>query len=280
MPSSDQFVSFSDLWAPGTNLGGGHPWTHTRILTHGAVSLKQDWVAHWMSDPQWRLYCNLDAGACVHTGHGVLALEPLQLYVLPAWLNWHGSVEGKVRHMHFGVDIPQFSMQQARTNWNNVYQVTDGDAIVKAWCEICFSWQGGREQSAADYCRWYQLMYQIMELFFEQQPPQQRQLPQELRDVTDYIEQHLGAELNNEELAEVALCSSGHLIRTFKRLLGQTPAQYVRERRLTAAAHRLAYGDDSIEQIAEELGFPNRYYLTRVFTKMMGYSPARYRKLF
>ena len=58
-----------------------------------------------MSDPQWRLYCNLDAGAFVHTAHGRLELEPLQLYVLPAWLRWHGStVENNF------VDLP-FSLQ-------------------------------------------------------------------------------------------------------------------------------------------------------------------------
>ena len=50
------------------------------------------------------------------------------------------------------------------------------------------------------------------------------------------------------------------------------------ERRIAAATHRLAFTTESIDQIADRLGFANRYHFTRMFTKRMGTSPAAYRK--
>ncbi len=273
-------MSFPDRWVGKTHLNRDYPWIHARILMHGAVHLVDDWVSNYMSDPQWRVYCNLEDGAEVTTEHGVTELEANRIYVLPAWLRWKGVIRSPVNHMFFGIDIPLFSMLQAQLSWNTAYLLQDVDDLVTDWQTQCFAWQRGAEQTAVEFTRWYQIMYRALEKFFQQHPPQSAHMPNDLRLVTEYIEQHLGEDLNNERLAEVAYCSSGHLIRTFGKLLNQTPANYVRERRLTAAAHRLAYTDDSIDQIAEELGFPNRHYLTRVFTKTMGCAPARYRKLF
>ena len=61
--------------------------------------------------------------------------------------------------------------------------------------------------------------------------------------------------------------------------LDVAPARYIVERRVSRAAELLVYSNDSLEQIADACGFPNRFYLSRVFTKVLGTSPARYRKM-
>ena len=60
--------------------------------------------------------------------------------------------------------------------------------------------------------------------------------------------------------------------------IGQTPAQYVLERRITFAAERLSFSEDSIERIAEVCGFPDRFYFSRMFVRRMGQPPAAYRR--
>ncbi len=280
MPSHDQFMSFPDRMDKKSYLGWNRPWVHARVLVHGAVRLHSNWVAGVMSDPQWRLYCNLDAGAEVYTEQGSLRLEAGRLYVLPAWLAWRGEIHQPLRHMFFGVDVPLFSRRQCRASWDRAYELKGAEEIIRDWQALCFTWLEGTQPEAADFCDWYQIVYRILSRFLSEYPPLAEPTPSELQSVCEYIDQHLGADLSNEALADVAFCSSGHLNRQFRKLINQTPASYVRERRLTAAAHRLAYTDDSIELIAEDLGFPNRHYLTRVFTKTMGYAPAAYRKLF
>ena len=64
----------------------------------------------------------------------------------------------------------------------------------------------------------------------------------------------------------------------FRERVGCTPAQYVLERRIAAAAQDLLFTNDSIEQIADRLGFANRYHLTRMFTRRVGIPPAAYRR--
>lgn len=258
----------------------GHDWLHAKILHHGAVRLHDNWVQTYMSDPQWRLYFNLDAGGAVYIDEQRYELQPEQIYVLPAWINWRGSVEQPFRHMFFGVDIPMFSQAIARKHWPLPILLQDTEEVRHDWTQHCARWLNGKDQQAGDYARWYSIMYRILELLFDQHPAPTGGMPKELIDITNYIEMHLDADLSNEHLAEKAYCSSGHLIRRFSKLLGQSPANYVRERRLTAAANRLAYTDDSIDAISDTLGFPNRHYFTRVFHKMMHYPPAKYRKLF
>jgi len=93
----------------------------------------------------------------------------------------------------------------------------------------------------------------------------------------EHIESHLHEELGNERLAELCSVSPDHFIRLFRQSVGQTPTQYTLERRVGRAAQQLIFTDESIERIAEETGFRDRFYFSRVFAKRMGLPPARYR---
>ena len=68
--------------------------------------------------------------------------------------------------------------------------------------------------------------------------------------VLHYIESHLALPLDNAVLARIAHQSKSRFIREFGRVVGQTPACYVIERRIAAAAEQLAFTGESIERIA------------------------------
>ena len=72
--------------------------------------------------------------------------------------------------------------------------------------------------------------------------------------------------------------SEDHFGRLFRKSVGSTPAQYVLERRIAAVTQALLFTNDSIDQIANRLGFANRHHLTRMFTRRMGVPPAAYRR--
>jgi YesN/AraC family two-component response regulator len=44
------------------------------------------------------------------------------------------------------------------------------------------------------------------------------------------------------------------------------------------ASKMLIFSDLSVEQIAEELGYPNRHYFSRVFAQNTGFGPVTFRK--
>ena len=57
-----------------------------------------------------------------------------------------------------------------------------------------------------------------------------------------------------------------------------TPQQYVARARVQRAARELSGTEDSIDQIAARLGFPNRNYFSRVFARQIGLPPATFRR--
>ena len=94
----------------------------------------------------------------------------------------------------------------------------------------------------------------------------------------EYIEDHPEEPLGNRLLAGLCSMSEAYFIRQFRALAGQSPGRYVLERRITLAEQRLLFTAASIDQIAEGLGFGNRFYFSRMFTRQVGISPAAYRK--
>jgi AraC-like DNA-binding protein len=82
----------------------------------------------------------------------------------------------------------------------------------------------------------------------------------------------------NDELAEQAHLSTNAFIRLFKREVGVSPQAHLQNIRLDHAAHLLQHSDDSVEQIAAECGFCDRYYLSKLFKRRFFVGPARYRR--
>lgn len=92
-----------------------------------------------------------------------------------------------------------------------------------------------------------------------------------------HIENHLALPLSVPGLARLCNLGPQWFTKQFQRSTGLSPARYIMTRRCNLAAQRLLYGDDSIDTIADQLGFPDRAYFTRVFTRIHGVAPARYR---
>lgn len=99
-----------------------------------------------------------------------------------------------------------------------------------------------------------------------------------LEPALTHIERHLAQPLPIRALAQRCGFSVDHFIRVFRREVGQTPAQYVLERRVALAGQRLVLTQEPIEAIAQACGFPDRFYFTRVFRRRVGVPPAAYRQ--
>jgi AraC family transcriptional regulator len=91
------------------------------------------------------------------------------------------------------------------------------------------------------------------------------------------IERHPDTELNLATLAREAGLSPYHFLRTFERLTGATPHQYLLRARLRQAAMRLALGPGKILNIALDCGFGDVSNFNRAFRAEFGINPARFR---
>lgn len=82
---------------------------------------------------------------------------------------------------------------------------------------------------------------------------------------------------NNRELAAIACFSENAFIRRFREVTGLAPQRYLQKLRLEKAASMLLKNEASIDEIATQCGFCDRHYLTKLFSRQYGLSPARYR---
>ena len=64
----------------------------------------------------------------------------------------------------------------------------------------------------------------------------------------------------------------------FKREIGKNYVEYLNEVRLKAVLKEFKVSDAKISFIAEKHGFPNQEYFSRYFKKVMGVSPAKWRR--
>lgn len=79
-----------------------------------------------------------------------------------------------------------------------------------------------------------------------------------------------------EDLAHVAGMSRSTFASRFKTTVGQGPAAYLADWRITLAQQQLKLGK-SLKQLADELGYANASALSRVFSQRVGLSPREWR---
>lgn len=93
-----------------------------------------------------------------------------------------------------------------------------------------------------------------------------------------FIESHYSEELSLGRIAAVAGVSPFHLARLFQALTGCSVVRYLRARRMTEAARRLAAGAPDILEVALTSGYGSHEAFTRAFGEQFGRSPASVRE--
>jgi len=105
-------------------------------------------------------------------------------------------------------------------------------------------------------------------------------IPPQLSLATDFINLNYAKPLSLGDVAEAADVSVSHLHMLFREQLGESPHQYLIQKRLRIAGHALATGNLSIKALATEVGYPNAENFCRAFKKFFGSSASEYRKAY
>ncbi|MCG8474044.1 MAG: AraC family transcriptional regulator [Cytophagales bacterium] len=93
--------------------------------------------------------------------------------------------------------------------------------------------------------------------------------------ITENLEEEY---LTAEQLAMEACMSRAAFFRRFKEAFGQTPAAYIRKRRMDWACELLRSTEEPVTQIAYQSGFRNVSHFITCFGKCNGMSPRVFRK--
>jgi AraC-like DNA-binding protein len=98
-----------------------------------------------------------------------------------------------------------------------------------------------------------------------------------ITDALRHIEGNAHETLALDDLARLVSMSPYHFLRTFRRVTGLPPHQYVLRMRLHRAAVRMRTSDEAISSIAFDAGFGDLSTFNRRFRPLMGCSPGDWR---
>jgi PAS domain S-box-containing protein len=100
---------------------------------------------------------------------------------------------------------------------------------------------------------------------------------QEMRVITQHIEEHFADEITVEMLARIAGLSARSLQRKFRAVFRLSPLQYVRRVRINKASNLLVTTSMGISAVAASTGFADQSHLTREFVRCVGTTPKAFR---
>ncbi|MEI5908280.1 bifunctional transcriptional activator/DNA repair enzyme AdaA [Bacillus spongiae] len=110
--------------------------------------------------------------------------------------------------------------------------------------------------------------------------PTGQRLPDEewIAFITEYVDSHYNETLTLEALALLSHGTPYHLHRTFKKIKGMTPVNYIQNIRMEKAKMLLTTVDDPVSEIGKSVGLSNTPYFITLFKKKIGLTPEAYRR--
>ena len=108
--------------------------------------------------------------------------------------------------------------------------------------------------------------------------PARHSAPTWLSRVERHLHEQFRRPLALAELARIPGVDEAHLARTWRRVHGETLGESLRRRRVLAACRALRPDGAPISQVALDAGFTDQSHLGRVFRRLVGTTPARFRR--
>jgi AraC family transcriptional regulator, arabinose operon regulatory protein len=92
-----------------------------------------------------------------------------------------------------------------------------------------------------------------------------------------YMQKKLCENITLEDLSKESNYSVSRFSNLFRQKTGYAPIDYFIQMKMQRASQQLDFTDKSIKDIAYGLGFDDPYYFSRMFKKVIGMSPLKYR---
>lgn len=121
-------------------------------------------------------------------------------------------------------------------------------------------------------------VYERFGLLAEQNPIEQDDLL--IQKVTTFLEEHVREELSREHVASKMGVSPSHLSRLIREKTGRTFTDLLNQYRIERASKLLLRSPKSLAEIANETGFCDQSYFSKVFRKYKNFTPSEYREHF
>ena len=93
-----------------------------------------------------------------------------------------------------------------------------------------------------------------------------------------YIQDNYMKPIQIQDIADAASISKRECLRCFQRVIKTSPKQYIIDFRIRKAKELLSETNMQLLEICEACGFQDQSYFTKIFRKVTGVTPRKWRK--
>ncbi|MBY4678525.1 helix-turn-helix domain-containing protein [Marinobacterium arenosum] len=239
------------------------------------------------------LSCYLDGGLKCQRLVGrqvVRGGAPGRICLMPAGHQSHWQINSPLSFLHLYFDQQHLKRLAERISDRDsrTLELQDLTFVDDSWIHtLCrqlmlpLNWQDNADRLALSSAGEMLMLHLLKHYSSDFQPPAEIRgglAPYQCSRVQDYIEANLEQPLLLSELAAVTGLSEYHFARMFKKSTGQSPHQYVLERRLARAHNLLCDNEKSVSEIALRCGFSSQSHLNQRFKTRYAMTPGQLRR--
>lgn len=228
--------------------------------------------------PYWRLYWNTNSkAAVVHRGKRY-PLKTDHLYLIPAHAKYTARSEGVIGHLYIHFEFPWACTDRSPMSFRIDTSVRQR---LQRLIELLQGLKGRNPDIETFPPEAHLLAHSLVTHALSLAPFERFEVNpknQEMEHAAQNMAEQLEAGVDTTELAQTAGMSLSTFRQRFSTYFGITPHRYLTMLRIDRSASLLDYTEQSIDAIAQETGFSDRYHLTKVFARIRGTTPAAYRK--
>lgn len=245
------------------------------VLDHGYFIGGQQWNQFNVISPFARLYYMVADAGWLETEQGRLNLTPGFMYFIPPNTRVNLRTAQRIEKFYF-----HLSCRYANTDILDGISRCYGLPLSGQLLDVLLTaYRSGRLD---DLLLIKGLVYQNLAEFIRTSLPDlsgRLALANQYQALFAFIDANLSATLSTQ-----AVCSQLGLPyettrRQFRRDNGMTLHQYISNRLIQQAAMQLLLTDQTIQEIAGNMGFQDEFYFSRRFKQKMNYSPREYRRI-
>lgn len=262
----------------------------------------QKWDTTDMAFPYWRIYWNKNYGGIIGYNQKEYAMSPDTLYIIPPNTPYfscfllskndnsqNNEVIGKrvdededeqiigknsLLHLyiHFNLGIPFDYVKEG------IYTI-DLSPFQKQKLENLTQYL--KKGNIFDFSTTMYLQSLIFEFISQLNSTlwDSARMDKRVLTVIRYIDRNISQNYTNDELASLVHMATNSFSRLFHNVM-ETPLQlFIKERKINNACGLFDHSELSIEEVAHQLGFADRYHFSRIFKQIRGVSPGEYCKI-
>lgn len=242
-----------------------------RIVRALRFSGDRHWNFHGLIYPYNTIYYVTGGDGHIRVNGSVTDMQAGYVYLIPSQLRHDIWCDTNVEKVYIDAYAELFPGYDVFSDTRQVLCKYIGMEHCKRMHRLCTG--GMREQLALKG----ELLLTLSDFMTTEPKPVSPAMAAFLPMIT-YIQENLSAQLRRDELAARFGWNPSVLSRTFKQVFGCGVKQYTEKLLTLRISEELLGTDKPLQQLAEEYGFCDGYYLSAFFKRNMGISPQLYRK--